>query len=132
MSVNTFARCTVPSVSTPCAAIWVTAPLHPGPASETDNAGAVGNQCNLGFLAIVVILIVWNVHYFTRTFWFLQTLTKTDIMVYSPTYLQMKVYTENPCRSFGHPLVMNILPEKFHYGIIEDRFDAGVASNPFM
>ena len=63
-----------------CAAIWVTAPLHPGPASETDNAGAVGNQCNLGFLAIVVILIVWNVHYFTRTFWFLQTLTKTDIM----------------------------------------------------
>jgi len=35
---------TVPSVSTPCALIWVTAPLHPGPASETDNAGSVGNQ----------------------------------------------------------------------------------------
>jgi len=35
---------TVPSVLTPCAAIWVTEPLHPGPACETNNAGAVGNQ----------------------------------------------------------------------------------------
>jgi len=39
---------TVPSVSTPCAPIWVTAPLHQqrisGPASKTANAGSVGNQ----------------------------------------------------------------------------------------
>jgi len=35
---------TVPSVSTPCAATRVTAPLHPGPTSETDNGGSVGNQ----------------------------------------------------------------------------------------
>jgi len=39
---------TVPSVLTPCALIWVTAPLHhqrlSGPASETANTGSVGNQ----------------------------------------------------------------------------------------
>ena len=39
---------TVPSVSTPCAPIWVTAPLHQqrlsGPTSETAKGGSVGNQ----------------------------------------------------------------------------------------
>ena len=37
---------TVPSVSTPCAAIWVTAPLHPGPACETTTLGQSGIKLN--------------------------------------------------------------------------------------
>jgi len=44
---------TVPSVSTPCAATWMTAPLHQqrisGPTSETANAGSVGNQAQSAF-----------------------------------------------------------------------------------